>query len=242
MRRLFPRLALAVVFGTILPSLASAEPILPSLTVCVNEECVDLSDRIPAREPDGPKILEFETALTLNGAELNIYGAYNEDPFIIFNFSALSLVPLPINITVLYTTPIVPGLYSEAGSLAVLDLEGGRSGATVENSAFPTYLSGFGLDGAVPSNLGVDLGTGDCVANPGPTTCDYGVALNTLAPTFFDALQARLAYVQTGEGSIVEWNGIVALEPAVPEPSLMALASIGLAGAYLRRRKVSPRA
>lgn len=163
--------------------------------------------------------------------------------FINFGATVTSIGAGPTNYTFLFDTPITPGIYSYATSVAELTLTPGVAGeATVNVSAFyPTYVSGYGTLGAVPANLGVDLGNTPCVALGGPVTCQFPLVANTFAPAFYDGLEALLTFQLTGAGAIAAWTGSVTLEsnpPAnAPEPATLALLATGMMVASCARRR-----
>jgi hypothetical protein len=174
---------------------------------------------------------------------------FNPDPFISFGATTTNLVAGPTTFAFLFGTPIVPGLYTTATSTGGVTVTNGASGTTtVDNSAiYPTYISGYGTNGAIATNLGVDLGTLPCVAGPGApftvtTVCNQGTTGNVFAPTFYDNLEALLTYTQDDVGSVASWSGAVTLNvAAVPEPASLALVATGLllvaGGGYARRRR-----
>jgi hypothetical protein len=133
-----------------------------------------------------------------------------------------------------------------AALAAGLSVTTGASGtADVSTSSIhPTFVSGYGTNRAVATNLGVDLGSSTCTASGAPfrvtTPCGYGSAASTFAPTFYDNLEVLLTYDQTDVGSVVSWSGAVTLGTATtttPEPASLALLAGGLAGLGLARRR-----
>ena len=218
----------------------------PIALVSVNGVCIDLSGSITQ---DGKvSFLNVEDFPLGDVATLDIFATFNPDPFITFGATTTNLVAGPITYAFLFGTPIVPGFYNTASSTGGVTVTNAPGGAlTVDNSViFPTYISGYGTVGLVPTNLGVDLGTDPCTA-PGPalstTVCSQGTASNTFAPTFYDNLEALLTYTQTGIGPAA-WTGGVTLDddPSVPEPvtfTLLAVSSfaLGVVGLARRRRR-----
>jgi hypothetical protein len=169
--------------------------------------------------------------------------AISQAAFINFGAGVTQIVPGPTTYSFVFGTPIPPALYSYATAVAEVTLTPGSTGeATLEVSAVhPTYLSGYGMDGAVATNLGVDLGSTPCVALRDPVTCQFALVSNTFAPTFYDGLQALLTFQVTGDGAIVNWTGSVTLEnspPAnAPEPTVLALLATGMVVASRARRR-----
>jgi hypothetical protein len=242
MRQILPALrwyGLLICLTSVAPLNAHATPVTigVALQVCANEACRDLSTFLV--NADGDDQTDFDLALIVGGSEIHLFGTYDIDPFISFGATTTNLIPGPVTYAFLFGTPIVPGFYNTATSTGGVTVTNGVSGtATVANSAvYPTYISGYGTVGLVPTNLGVDLGTADCVATGTPftitTTCNQGTALNTFAPTFFDNLEALLTYTQTDVASVAAWSGAVTLtnEPtAAPEPATLLLLITGAIG------------
>ena len=90
----------------------------------------------------------------------------------------------------------------------------------------------------MPPNLGVDLGTGACLAGQ---TCSFGTTTNTFASTFYDNLEALVTYQQSGLGSVAAFTGQVTLTNAstvTPEPAPFVLLATGLGAlVFLRVRR-----
>ena len=169
--------------------------------------------------------------------------AISQAAFINLAVGVTQIVPGPTTYSFLFGTPVTPGLYSYATSVAEVTLTPGVSGeATVDVSAvYPTYFSGYGMDGAISTNLGVDLGSTPCVALRDPVTCQFALVSNTFAPTFYNGLQALLTFQVAGEGAIANWTASVTLEsnpPAnAPEPATLALLATGMMVASCARRR-----
>jgi hypothetical protein len=251
-----PRLSFALrSLGLFVGLCLCAVPTAEAATIPFVRICVDLVDT-----PDVPevcaefefelgdrKVISFERSLTLGGlANILVFGEYNTDPFVSFGVTTTTIVPGPVVFSFLFGTPIVPDFYNTATSTGSLTLTPAVTDALVENSVvYPTYISGYGTLGAVPTNLGVDLGTADCSAPAltGAETCPQGSTTNTFPLTFYDNLEALLTYSQTGLLSVADWDGMVELtnDPAgpggrVPEPASMLLVATGAVAALIKRR------
>lgn len=164
--------------------------------------------------------------------------------FINFAAGTTNLVAGPTGYTFFFSTPIVPDFYTAATSILSVTVTSSQTPNSVAsvslNSLYPSYLSGSGMLGASATTLGVDLGTTVCTSSGGvATTCDFGIATNTFSAAFFDGLQARLAYSQTGLGSVAAWSGRIEVtnDPVapVPEPASVLLLGAGMAAAGVRR-------
>jgi hypothetical protein len=169
--------------------------------------------------------------------------AISQAAFINFGATVTPIVAGPTTYTFVFGAAVPPGLYSYATSVAELTLTPGLTGeATVDVGAvYPTYLSGYGMDGALSTNLGVDLGSAPCVALRDPVTCQFALVSNTFAQSFYDSLQAQLTFRVTGQGATAVWTGSVTLEsspPAnAPEPATLALLATGMMVASCARRR-----
>jgi hypothetical protein len=217
----------------------------PIAIVQVNDICLDLSGRIV----QSGKLFVLDTELTVDDlATIDLNVIFNPDPFITFTAATTNLVAGPTTFAFLFGTPIVPDFYTTASSSAGVTVTNSPlSAVTVDNSAIhPFYVSGYGTNGLVPTNLGVDIGTDPCTAAgtaPDTTVCDQGDATNTFAPAFYDNLEALLTYTQTGIATAASWTGSVILEVGeqqVPEPAtvtLLAISSLALGVVGFARRR-----
>jgi hypothetical protein len=211
--------------------------------IAVNGQCTDLSGMV---SPTGtPGINQTTTVLNIGGGEISISAMWDADPFITFGVTTTNLTAGPVTYSFLFGTPIVPGMYSYAQSSLGGSVTSGVTGtSTVGISAvYPTFLSGYGTVGSVPTNLNVDNGNTPCTATNGTSTCNFSSVSNSFAPTFYDNLEALLTYTQTDVQSVVSFTGrIDLLEVAptvVPEPSafLLMAAGLGALGVVVRRAR-----
>jgi hypothetical protein len=228
------------------PASVYATPLgIAPLRACANDECVDLSEFLV--NPDGGDQTTFDATVTIGGSTIRLFGTYDVDPFISFGATSTNLTAEQTTFSFLFGTPIDPGFYNTATSTGSVSVTNGASGtSTVATSAvYPTFISGYGTLGLVPTNLGVDLGTTPCVATGTSftvtMTCSQGNASNTFAPTFFDNLEALLTYTQNDVGSVASWSGSVTLtlEPVstVPEPTSLLFVTTGTVGMLTRIRR-----
>lgn len=207
----------------------------------VGDETINLTQCIV----QAGKFFTLSASFTAANAFGDVNAVYNTDPFITFGATTTNLVPGATTFGFLFGTPIVPGFYSSASSTGGVTVTNGTGPAavtTVDNGLVPVYITGLGSLGLAQTDLGVGLGTGPCVAGPGPVsnTCNQGTAAHSFAPGFFDNLEAVLSYTQDNVASVASWSGRIDLNAApVPEPSsLMLLGASLLVGAgFIRRRK-----
>ena len=185
-------------------------------------------------------------ALQIGGICLSLLAipAVSDAAFITFNVGTTNAVPGDILYAFVFSTPVLPELYSTAAATAELTVTSapGSTATVTIGDTYPFYLSGYGTvstSSGLATNLGVDLGTTTCTStNAVPTICNFGFTTNTFAPTLFDGLEALLTYNQTGVNSTAAWTGRMDMETelaTVPEPASMLLLATGLAAAGLRR-------
>lgn len=216
----------------------------PFVFVAVNGECTDLSSLITPLA--GATGWTLTTRLTLAASIIDLHATFDPDPSVTFGGTTTNLTSAATTYAFLFGLPVVPDFYSSASSMLRLLATSVTGITTVANSAtYPAFLSGYGTVGSELTNLGVDLGTTSCVAagTPGSSTCDYGSASNTFAPTYYDNLEALVTYTQDNAASTVTFDGDVTLNAAevvtpTPEPATLALVGTGilvLAGTRRRR-------
>ncbi|MGZ8415015.1 MAG: PEP-CTERM sorting domain-containing protein [Gemmatirosa sp.] len=237
--------AAAAAQGTPPPSLPACPAIpateTPFLGILIGGECVDLTRTIRRADTPAPIwIAEIDEVFGVTRVQLN--ATFDADPFISFGATTTNLGAGPTTFAFLFGTPIVPGLYNTATSSGGVSVTAGATGSvTVANSGiYPSFISGYGTVGSVPTNLGVDIGTTPCTSTT-TTTCTYGPGSATFAPTFYNNMELLLTYTQSGgPGSIAAWSGRVDLlnQNVVPEPATVALLATGLlvVGGVARRR------
>ena len=200
--------------------------------VFVNGTCFNFSDSV---KPIGDgKVLALSGNLATDEGLIQFHAVMNSDPVVNFGATTTNVVAGPVTYAFLFGTPIVPGIYNHATTTAGVTVTNGDSGtSSVGVSALaPTYVQAFGTVGAVPTNLGVDLGSAPCTAGPGAPftvthTCAQGTLAHTFAPTFYDNLEVLLTYTQTDSLSVSSWSGAATLSTVVPEPASMGLLAIG---------------
>lgn len=217
----------------------------PSVWAIVDGSCFDLSSYLTDVEKGKIWAMDAKN-LDLGFGLFSMSALINADPFITFGVTTTNIAAGPVSYSFLFSTPVVPGLYASSTSTGGVSVtNGARGSVSVTTSGFyPTYISGYGLVGASPTNLGVDLGTAACTATGAPftvtTTCAHGSTLNTYAPTFFDGMQALITYTQSDIGSVASWSGAVTLNSqVVPEPATLLLVGVGVftMGAVAVRRR-----
>lgn len=232
------------------PLLPGAPDTLPLLFVCANDECLDLSGLV-SRLPGEKVTFGVDVGVLFEAGQVAINALYNPDPFISFGVTTTNLIEGPIKYSFLFGTSIVAGDYGFAATTnANLSVTNGVGIATVDNSNdYPTYISGYGTVDLLPTNLGVDLGSGPCTAGPGlpstmTTACPMGSTSNTFAPTFFNNLEALVTYSQLGLASVGSVTGRVTLleedpDPGpdpIPEPTHLVFYGLVALGYRLKRR------
>jgi len=247
---LMPSLAFSaeIVCGRSDNQIEAIAPTRAAASVLVNDEKIDLSECII----QVGKFFQLQARFATASAFGNVTALFNTDPFISFGATTTNLVAAPTTFSFLFGTPIVPGFYSKATSTGGVTVTNGLGGTTTATTVatsvvYPTYISGYGTLGLVPTNLGVDLGTLPCVAGPAPPftatkTCSQGTTSSSFAPAFYDNLEALLTYTQDDIASVASWSGAVTLEAAVPEPASLTLLTMGAflvgVGGYIRRRRI----
>jgi len=206
----------------------------PFVFVAVNGQCTDLSSLVAPVV--GGKGWSLSTKLSLASATIDLHALFNPDPSVTFGGTTTNLTGDATTYAFLFGLPIVPDFYSSALSTLHLSATSVTGTTTVANSAtYPAFVSGYGTVGDELTNLGVDLGTGTCVASgtAASATCDLGSASSSFAPTFYDNLEALVTYTQDNAASTVTFSGEVTIGAAdvvttTPEPATLVLVGIGL--------------
>lgn len=229
------------------PSVSAAQSMsTPTIWAIVDGACWDLSSYVTDVQKGkvwGVDARDIDVGFGL----FSISALMNADPFITFGVTTTNLSTAPVTFSFLFGIPVVPGLYTSSTSTGGVSVTNGARGTSSVSTSgiYPTYISGYGLVGLAPTNLGVDLGTATCTASGAPftvtTTCAQGTTLNSYAPTFYDGMQALLTYTQTDLGSVASWSGAVTLNSqVVPEPATVVLFGVGVVAMGLvgvRRRR-----
>lgn len=213
----------------------------PFIGLLIDGQCTDLSRAI-TRSTQGPMLWTASLDQVVGNTRIQIDATFDGDPFISFGITTTNFLAGPTTYSILFGTPIVPGLYTTATSSGGVSVTAGATNSsTVANSAVhPSFISGYGTNGPAATNLGVDIGTTPCTATT-TTTCTYGPGSATFAPTFYDNLEALVTYTQSGANSVASWSGRVDLlsQSTVPEPATLVLLATGLlvVGGVARRKR-----
>ena len=252
-----PLLAAAVLLAPVPGAAQSAAP--PSLPPCpttlstaagpfigllIGGECINLSGAVRRADTPSP-VWNAQLDQVFGATRVQLTATFDADPFVTFGITTTNLVAGPVSYTFVFGTPIVPGVYTTASSSGGVTVTPGTAqNATVATGAvFPSFISGYGTVGSAPTNLGVNLGTTPCTATTATATCNYGTANNDFAPTFYDNLEAMVAYTQTDIGSVASWSGrvdLLATSTTIPEPTTVALLATGLAALAGVARRCGP--
>lgn len=231
-----PTLAVAQLpAGCARPSSAAA----PFAFVSVNGTCADLSAFITAQR----KGWSLNTRANVGGSIIDIMAVFDPDPGLSFTGTTANPSLTATTYAFLFGTPIVPDFYTSAIASVQFSATSVSGTTTVANSAtYPTYITGYGTVGSAFTNLGVNAGTTPCVASghAASNDCAAESASSSFAPTFYDNLEALIAYTQDNTLSTATFNGSVTLDQVTltPEPSTFALlggALVLLAGCSRRR-------
>lgn len=220
----------------------------PFAFVSVNGVCTDLSAFIVAQT----KGWTLNTRATIAGSVIDLSAIFNPDPGISFTGTTFNQTQGPTAYGFYFGTPIVPDVYSLAIASVRFTATSPSGTTTITNSAAsPTYIQGYGSNGATLTSLGVGAGTNDCVASgvAASTACDAEQNARTFAPMFFDNVEAVVTYSQDNLLSTATFNGSITLDKAAavtatPEPSTLALFTTGLLvlGGIATRRRDTRRA
>jgi hypothetical protein len=204
----------------------------PFAFVSVNGQCTDLSTFIVAQT----KGWTLDTRATIAGSTIDLNVVFNPDPSITFSGTTANPSLTAITYSFIFGTPIVPDMYSLAVSSVQFSATSAAGTTTVSNSADqPTYIVGYGSAGQTLTNLGTDAGTTPCVASgvAASTTCAAEGRTSAFAPTFYDNLEAFVAYTQDNPLSTATFTGSITLDrvdevSVTPEPSALVLFGTGL--------------
>jgi MYXO-CTERM domain-containing protein len=189
--------------------------------------------------PDGRTVSIFDSTEQEIARLISLTFGGDIDPTLGFAFAVSNFTGAPLDFSLLFSMPIVPGSYTHAfASLAATVTDGGSDGVTV--TPIPPATSMM-ISTASPGgvNLGVDIGPA-CVGAAGTSTSCPASSLDNFAVTGgpYSSMSALVAFRLSGGGDLASFTGRLDFDNgAVPEPSTFALATAALAGLALIQRR-----
>jgi len=183
----------------------------------------------------------------------NVVVTYKEDPFITYGLAVID-TGAPSNFGFQFITPIVPiiGANVVESSFSASTTDGGINGVTLtavpllapfnDNDGTDEIQVTTVFDGAVRSDIGLDLGTSAILPNPPSSSTvgpfNEGPVAGPVSATAWTSLQVDVNFQGSGSGDIYTMNGRseIVQTPNIPEFPTMALPAaliVGLIGAVL---------
>ncbi len=255
MRKTWIVITLIIMLLAISPVAALEKPglVINGIPINLDENSVVLAST-EGVDDNVERVYELAAPIITDEYEIrNVVVTYKEDPFITYGLAIID-TGAPSSFGFTFFTPIIPiiGANVVESSFSASTTDGGINGVTL--TAVP-LLAPFNdndgtdeiqvttlFDGAVRSDIGLDLGTSAILPNPPSSNTvgpfNEGPVAGPVSATAWNILQVDVNFQGSGSGDIYTMNGRseVIPTPNVPEFPTMALPAaliVGLIGAVL---------